>query len=337
VKKSYLVIVVLILVGLAFWLGLKPNSELPVSATLTTGTNQVETNVVVKANGMGPSNNLPPIKSTIPAYRMEYIQKITEDPQYDWKQPINFYGRVVDESNVPVADVSIHFTWNDISEKGTSDADTKSDGNGFFSLTDRKGKRLYVDVSKEGYYSSGDARGAAFEYANPNDGLFKPDSMNPVVFHLRKKGVGVDLITSQYGVKSYFGVNCPLNGTVQIDLLERKTGQGQLEVSQIKPTFENWKRADSWSFKMEIPSGGFVEENDEFPFEAPESGYQSAVEFQFQKANADWTTDIKKDYYIKFGNPPIYGRLHLETSIVMEGARLTYTINPTGSRNLEPK
>ena len=88
---------------------------------------------------------------------------------------------------------------------------------------------------------------------------------------------------------------------------------------------------------MEIPDGGFVEEKDEFPFEAPESGYQPVMEFNFQQGQADWIENLKKDYYIKFGNPPRYGRLHFDTSISKEGVRLTYAINPNGSRNLEPK
>ena len=66
-------------------------------------------------------------------------------------------------------------------------------------------------------------------------------------------------------------------------------------------------------------------------------GYQSAAEFNFQHDQPDWKINLEKNYYIKFANPSRYGRLHLETSIDMAGARLTYSINPDGSRNLEPK
>ena len=82
---------------------------------------------------------------------------------------------------------------------------------------------------------------------------------------------------------------------------------------------------------------GFIENEDEFPFEAPESGYQPVLQFEFQKEQPGWTTGLQKDYYIKFGVPPRYGRLHLDTSIAMQGARLTYAFNPTGSRYLEGK
>jgi len=251
-----------------------------------------ETNSSPQPTGTTPNaqNAIPAHVTGVPDDVVEYVRNIKADPQYDWKRPINFWGRVVDENNEPVANASVHFEWNDISAKGTSDADTVSDGNGFFSLTDRRGKRLYVDVAKEGYYSSGNSRGSAFEYANPADGLFTPDQNNPIVFHLQKKGVGVDLITAQCGVKSDLRVSAPLDGKpVFVDVLNRQVGQtGQIQISQIKPVSNHWKEATEWQFRMTIPDGGFVEENDEFPFEAPEEGYQSTVEFDFQQGQPDW-------------------------------------------------
>lgn len=63
-----------------------------------------------------------------------------------------------------------------------------------------------------------------------------PDPNNPVIFHFRKKGEGVDLITSQYGVQPYLGVSAPRDGSpVRVDFFDRKVGQGgQLEISQRK-------------------------------------------------------------------------------------------------------
>jgi hypothetical protein len=268
----------------------------------------------------------------------EYVQKTLADPQYDWKQPISFYGEVVDETHKPVFEANVHFTWTDLSKKGTSEDDTKSDSDGLFSLHHRTGKRISVTVSKEGFYTTPSERLSSFEYANPADGLFSPDPNNPIVFHLRKKGVGVELITSQYGMSPDFPIHVPRDGTrVQIDLLQRKVGEsGQIQISESKPEQTAWKQATSWSFRMEIPDGGFVEENEEFPFEAPETGYRSVVQFDFQQGQTNWATLLKKDFYIKFGNPPRYGRFQVQTGISYGGAILTYAINPSGSRNLEP-
>lgn len=269
--------------------------------------------------------------------------------------PINFFGKVVDENSQAIAGAIVELSWNDLPPEEetreytgenftpfaymhSSKSQTTSDAQGLFSLVDKKGKRLSVRVSKAGYYSTADARLQTFEYGDPLVGIFTPDPANPVVFHLRKKGAGVDLVTSQYGVSPLLEVKAPRDGTpVQVDMFERKSGQGPLTISQTKPPYESWKQATNWIFRMEIPGGGFVEHNDEFPFEAPEGGYQAILEFSFQKDTPDWKINLRKDFYIKSGNPPRYGRLHLETSIMMSGARLTYAINPDGSRNLEPK
>lgn len=264
-------------------------------------------------------------------------QATSLDPFSDWKQPINFFGKVIDQDNHPVPEASIEFAWNDLSDEGRSIVRTQSDYNGCFSLENRRGKRLMVVVLKKGYYTSRQTP-VAFEYATADE-LFIPDSHNPVVFHLRKKGDGVDLLTSAYGVKPDLQVSIPRTGAlVKVDLLNRNSGSGgQMIISQSKPEYAAWKQANSWSFRMEIPDGGFVEQNDEFPFEAPESGYQPAVSFEFDKASPDWATQIKAKYYVKLGTPPRYGRLQVQTGISYGGATLTYAINPDGSRNLEPK
>jgi hypothetical protein len=66
-------------------------------------------------------------------------------------------------------------------------------------------------------------------------------------------------------------------------------------------------------------------------------GYQSTIRFDFKKDQPYWAEGISKDYYIKFGNPPVYGRLHVETQIDLDSVRLTYAINPDGTQNLEPQ
>jgi hypothetical protein len=267
----------------------------------------------------------------------QYMQDKAADPQWDWKQSINFWGMVLDESNNPVAEASVHFVWNDLSANGTSEADTTSDAEGLFSLTGKVGKGLSVYVKKDGYYNSKSSVGS-FEYANPANGLFIPDPTRPVIFHLRKKGHEVDLVTSAYGMRYNFPVHIPIDGTpVKIDLMQRKAGdEGQLQLSEIKPDHADWQQATNWAFEIEIPSGGLVGENDEFPFEAPTIGYQPVVECQFRK-DVNWTWNLKTNFYIKFSNPPLYGHLQIQTGISYGGAFLTYAINPTGSRNLEPK
>ena len=343
-NRNFYLAAVLVLSAVGIWFVWSHKSVQPIQ--------QIATNSAVEANDSRTTNRSPQIsqppmigetfsnfsKTEITNWVEEARKKI-EAGQWEWKVPINFYGRVVDESNVAVADAAASFTWNDLSPTGTSRDSTTSDGNGFFRLENKTGKGLWVTVSKDGYYTPPSERIMSFEYAYPPGGAFKPDSGNPVIFRLRKKGVGVDLITSQYGMSPDFQIHIPRDGTpIEVDFMQRKTGDsGQMKITEIKPEFKGWKQATNWFFRVEIPDGGFVEENDEFPFEAPADGYQSVLEFNFQQGQPDWTTDIRKDYYIKFGNPPLYGRLQIKTGISYGGATLTYAINPSGSKNLESK
>jgi hypothetical protein len=64
--------------------------------------------------------------------------------------------------------------------------------NGAFSIINIKGKLLRVTVSKAGYYSY-QPNGAFFYYAGQNQN-FVPDAGRPVVFYLREKGSGTNLI-----------------------------------------------------------------------------------------------------------------------------------------------
>jgi hypothetical protein len=254
--------------------------------------------------------------------------------------PISFYGKVVDENNQPVSGASVHLDWKAFIVTPSHAATVLSDDSGAFSLTGKFGRQLYVSVEKSGYYGSSRNQGAgSFQYAGVSGEPFIPDQGAPILYYLRKKGSGVGLlITSQYGVRSDYAVKAPIDGTkVNIDLTQRKTGEGPMEISQVKPEYGNWRTATEWSFTVSIPEGGFVEENEEFAFNPPESGYQPVVEFNFQKGQANWTTAVQKDYYIKFGSPPLYGRVHIETSMESDVVRLNYVINPDGSRNLEPK
>jgi len=261
-----------------------------------------------------------------------------------WSQqvhrPIEFYGTVLDESGLPVEGATVEFGWTYFHPEGYFKTNTLTDSNGLFSLRNVIGAGLSVQVSKQGYFTMKSRNEGSFNYSEHlGSNPYRPDSGNPVVFHLLRKGPGADLITSQRGMAPDIKIVAPRDGTpVRIDLFARSVAEaGQIEISQSKPEYVEWKQAKEWRFRMSIPDGGFVEHNDEFPFAAPENGYQSVVEFRFNKADTNWATRLQKQYYIAFGQPRRYGRLVVETEIQAAGARLQYAINPDGSRYLEPK
>ncbi len=251
-----------------------------------------------------------------------------------WQAPIEFYGKVVDENSNPVEGASVAFGWMELpTDDGSRTATTNSDARGLFSLHGARGPSLSVSVSKDGYYMPHHGQWG-FSYAPDND-TYSPDIANPVIFKLRKKGQGAELITSQNGISTQVGVRVPTDGSpVKVDLLKKGPDpSGQLEISQVKPP---WNEATAWSFRVSIPDGGLVENQDDFQFQAPETGYQPSVQYDFSKNDAGWTTQVTKQFYIAFGNPRKYGWLRFESNLGQQTVFLTYAINPDGSQNLEP-
>ena len=199
-----------------------------------------------------------------------------------WQRPIDFYGKVVDENTNPVAGASISFAWSETpTEEGEQRTNTQTDAEGLFSLQGKYGPSLEVWVSKQGYYSSHNGQWG-FSYAHSNE-KYAPDSLNPVIFLLHKKGQGTELITSDNGMRPNVAIRVPKDNTpMRMDFFQKQaSATGQLEISQSKPP---WQGATNWSFRLSIPDGGLVENQDEFQFEAPEVGYQPTVEYDFTKA-----------------------------------------------------
>jgi len=259
-----------------------------------------------------------------------------------WKQrfvkPIAFSGIAVDQDAQAVEGATVFLTVNQIVRPETSvNTNLLTDARGMFSITGIEGSTLGVRVEKAGYYPARKQNQEFFDYTDASEtGSFVPDLGRPLVFQLRRKGNGVDLITSQHGVSPELQISGLGNGTItRVDFLTRQTGgEGQLELSTQRPV--QGELAKEWSLRMSVPSGGLIEQHDEFPFMAPESGYSSSIEFYFKKGETNWTEVLRKDFYVVFDQPPKYGRLSV-TAGVSRGVSLRYAINPDGSRNLEPK
>ena len=267
-------------------------------------------------------------------------EKYFHDLNKAFSWPIEFYGKVIDDEGAPVVGAEAHVSWAISPVRNEPSTGVKmTDATGFFAITDVRGRSLSVVIYKRGFYFP---RGQAtsFGYA-PEEGNFKADRNNPVVYRLQKRGPGVELVTSQYGVNAHLGISSPKDGVpVWVDFFERKTGgRGQMQVCKLTPprSPDGVPMAKEWRLTLSIPDGGFVElTGDEFPFYPPETGYQPMLDFHYQPTETNWADSIKRQYYVAFGNPRRYGRIEVNATAT-GGVRLEYAINPDGSRYLEPK
>ncbi len=267
----------------------------------------------------------------LPTDPMAFAAAVLKDPLIEWRYPINFWGKVVDENGRPVAEANVRFTWNDLSPKGTSTHDATSDSSGLFSLLGRKGKRLYVVIEKPGYYQEFESAFSAYEYAAPSE-RFHPDPKNPVVFRLKKAGEWEPLLYRGGLVKlSDHHSRLILNFD---NVYDKRTGPVEMDV-WCDPQQIEGQRFD-WSFTIKAPTGGVVAWTDDLPGAAPEIGYQPELKLEWKAGNPDWQFIISPKFYFKFGSPARYGRLQIMRYAANgEWMQLRYWVNPSGSRNLE--
>ncbi len=256
---------------------------------------------------------------------------IWEKSKDKWKTPIRFYGKVVDENGQPVDGAEAHFSWTDLSPEGTSQAVAYSDTQGLFLLEGVRGYHMTVDILKDSYYTSKEKNRTSFQYTKGDRFYHEPDSNNPVVFHLKKKGEAEPLI------KRYSQISLPRDGSaVSFDLVGGKQSQvGQLGLQAWCSEKDAEGRYD-WKLIIRVPDGGITSANEEFAFSAPESGYAPSLEINMPKnLGKDWKSSVEQQAYLVFGKPPRYARMNFRMSGIGENFYMDYWLNPSGSRNLE--
>lgn len=104
------------------------------------------------------------------------------DPGFEYKRPITFYGKVVDDAGSPIADVRVVMSI--AGSDGNKEVMVKSDEQGLFSIKNSRGKYMTVGMDKRGY-GHGPQSGGKFEFAEFfSDSFYEPDESKPVVFVL---------------------------------------------------------------------------------------------------------------------------------------------------------
>lgn len=336
-KKRPFVILLLLLLGItvaAVFLRSQSKSareEVKLSATSTQSAHAHSEEISRKDKASPTTNELTVDKMEFPAKGFEQREHDRDHRLDEWRTPIEFYGKIIDENETPVAEVQINFSCNDVSPRGTSFYRTQSDAKGLFSITQIQGKLLTVRISKEGYYSS--KRDTDSFYYAGQDVNFKPDILNPVIFHLRKKGPVERLVTTSGRAR------VPLSGSpIELNLSSGQvvTSGGQVSIECVSDIAHKKPGKEfDWKLKLAVPGGGILQTEDEYNFEAPPEGYSQTQEISMNSTKADgWRGMIQKEFFLKFSDGN-YGRLSISFIANNGIMRFSSYINPSGSRNLE--
>jgi hypothetical protein len=258
------------------------------------------------------------------------------DPSFEGKTPIEFYGKVIDQFSNGVEGANVVLAWTTVvGPTPTPEKRMMSGRNGLFSISDIRGKRLAVDVSKEGYLSTSNSS-QSFEYSDFTDQLFHvPDANNPVIFRLQKL-MGAEPL---YKFLPYGEI--PVNGAPLILNVEKgKIGaQGDLACSVTLGNGRGDFGAADFTVTLDGLNGTvFSQSDEEFLFNAPESGYQKTITIAVKAddPNYQWTQKLR--FYVKTSNSKFAAaevKVTLYGNLKSAGFSAIIYYNPSGSRNLE--
>ncbi|HWA25176.1 MAG TPA: hypothetical protein VG734_05825 [Lacunisphaera sp.] len=256
------------------------------------------------------------------------------DPKFQWKMPIEFYGKVVDQIGAPVANAQVHFGWTTaVGPKPDPEAAMVTAEDGTFSITGIWGKRLVVNVSKEGFVRTVESVGS-YEYAAFQDDLFHvPDRSHPVVFRLQK------LISPEPMLKHDADARVPLGGQIYLDIATGKFGaKGDIEIT-VRLEADRAAAGSGYSTVLRaVPGAGFLFTDDELMFSAPEAGYRDDATLTRSAAESLTRSTIKARLYVKTAAGK-FAAVELESLLWERRNEATLNaliyFNPSGSRNLQ--
>ena len=183
-----------------------------------------------------------------------------------------------------------------------------------------------LDVSKQGYRFYYSSNLYSFEYAMFADkNFYEPNPVKPVVFVLRKNRTTEPLV--QLSQDFPISTNEPTiikmsdgdSTEIRVDLLQNQRGKDGL-----------------WSVRISAPGGGVQISTEEFPFEAPETGYEPSVILDSTTPKPQTWPGAYEGGELFVKTVGGYGRLHFQMLASATHFSIFSYYNPNGSRNLEP-
>lgn len=249
------------------------------------------------------------------------------DPKFEWKIPIRFYGRVVDQDGIGIEDARVVLSWTNLSPEGSEQRVLQTGRDGYFSLQGVKGKRLLVtEIGKENYVLERTAVPFSFEYAAFFDEFyFEPSRASPIVYRLlralkpsellRREGE-IDLVDESMAKIELWDAE-----TLDLDLLD---STGPVE------------RHGTWLLRVQIAGGGVQCTTDDVMVRAPSEGYASHIDIRHSTAKpARWISIYDGTRLYFRTSTDHYGWAELRGMISKRFMRYTIVMNPErGSKAL---
>lgn len=263
-------------------------------------------------------------------------------------QPIDFWGKVLDQDDRPVTGVRVRFSYS--IEHGTMLAvrwgaqenrggNVTTDAAGNFYIGGIRGHVLEIEsLIKEGYFSTKRDVLNYDYYGSTSQGRFKPSQSAPILFAMIDETAVKDIAKYGYELDTSFhliGDGAPVRWNLRA---ERPDPNGELQLTfRREPLFlSNSGERSKWELKIELVGGGIIATSPaDVIYRAPENGYLTFIDYPKTEQKRGYR---ERAFYFRTSANQ-YGLMHLELHPDDKGesARLYIQswLNSSGGRLLE--
>jgi len=354
-RKALILAAVLLVLLAMFWLWRRQTTPRQETASTQAATSSVASKPERSTTGGAQSSSASTSQQpSIPATRKPNpeLKRTFETLNHN---PIEFYGRALDQSGAPVAgaEVTGSVLYNTGTASGRKVASTTTDANGYFQFARMEGQSLGIDLKKSGYEFNPRNTLFWYSYFEADHKRHQPDSRNPVIFTLWKKQAAEPLV--HYDTDH----DIPADGTpIRVNLATGQIG-GQdadliVTVSRTPLRMRYGEQGFAWTAAVEVVDGGLIRAGQRDYYNlAPESGYVPRFEFtqeaqnvraaQDEKIKWTWARAVSDEFFISSHSGKNFARVSLRIMANADrkegdniaAVRTTVWLNPNGSRNLE--
>ncbi len=340
---ALLLLIALAVVLLLWWKSREPNHE-PQVTQKSQGSSSVTPKASADKDGVSSDDLARAPFNGSDDYKRRIIATV-RDAAEKANQPIEFYGKVVDQDSNPIPGVKVKLSvrWTELLPlPGTSKDvfnrfDLLTDDQGAFTLTNTKGSLLGIDaLEKDGYESAPSATRQSYWYwAITSERKYTPDSHRPEIFRMWKKR-GAEHLTERSKSVKMAADGAPVSFDLHTGGKVASGGDLRVTMTRAPQQIEHGQKGFEWTVTASIEGGGLIPTNAEQPYHAPDSGYEPVFELHMPATDPQWTANVTRAFFLKLkdGN---YGRITLEfyPGFYEPGVSFHAFINPSGSRNLE--
>lgn len=328
--------VLAIIVALIIFLASERALEKPVKAP-NTSDNTEEASVVTNEGEAVAASQSQAEDWGVDAQTEAFLKKSMADPDYEWKQPIKFYGKVVTLDGHPLEDVTVEYGWTALT--GYEQRTVQSDSDGLFDLTDVRGKTMNIKLEKEGYDWFSNRTQRNFEFAEPYAPKFhKANPDEPLIYYMQKRPEAEPLYAWKTRSGVVFANEDPAYYNYVTGRFAESGSDNCIRVDlQIDPPDAENTRPFNWKITLSGAGYEFHSTKDYVRSIAPEEGYEEQAQFGKSADDKDWFD--ARTYQVFFKNKSgNYGYLWLSPRVSKENQKVNITLdsyfNPSGSRVL---